>query len=269
MTTNVGMEGKWMMEQHMSAQDKSAMDILNRMLMTKSMLDNNKVFNTDVEMNVIWDGPPAFISGRDNVRVMLYMVKNMLAHFHFEPIAFQRVEVDQQHYNLHIEGIFHVHPNRPFWPMTWMMPEDIPVRASACLGVTTIPGSDHVRIYSLKGRPHNIPIIPQFMRATWGMIISTMLKMTEGMWTQIMPLFGDTSLRPKSELMGAMEAVGLAGTGPATMMTGEGKMEPEMMMTEEERKQKAGMMMGKKPEMVMERPIMPATTPAAMAAKGA
>jgi len=191
-----GPQSKWMLPSQVSADDKAVLDAIQQILTCRTMAEHGKAF-ANAAGDIYWDAPPVLLQGRESMRVMVYAAKR-IATLDYEPLLVKREEVSSTQRKLHVEVMVRVYPLRPFWPLTWVLPAAIPIRATIVVGVYRSPsepiGSWGVINY-LWGRWHNYPIFPDILRSLTGLVMGHSLKWTEQLWTPGLPLIGDSSVQ--------------------------------------------------------------------------
>jgi len=183
---------KWMLPNELGPEEQQVVAALKQIVTCRTMADHYKAF-ANVAENIKWDAPPVLLRGREAMRCMVYLAK-FAATLDFDLLAAKKEILDARTSRLWLEVIVYV---RPLFPLNLTLPNEIPIRADVCIGVVKSPNEpagSFGAISLLYGRWHNWPIIPTPFRFLSGLTMGYATKLTEGLWSKSLPLFGDNSV---------------------------------------------------------------------------
>eukprot|EP00882_Tetradesmus_deserticola_P000028 GHRQ01000029.1.p1 GENE.GHRQ01000029.1~~GHRQ01000029.1.p1 ORF type:complete len:558 (+),score=216.73 GHRQ01000029.1:166-1674(+) len=147
--------------------------------------------------NVVWDAPPFLLSRKGSVRVSAYLFK-FIAKQRFVPSLVQVRRVGMNSHLVEVSGTLLVYPRRTILlPATLLLPEAIPVRSTISIGVNGSLDTGMVELVAVKW--HNLPSLPNFMRAGNGLAFGTVPHLLEPLWSYLPEFIGDDFYRRKRE----------------------------------------------------------------------
>jgi hypothetical protein len=139
--------------------------------------------------NVVWDAPQFLLSRKGSVRVSSYFFK-FVAHQKFIPSLVEVRPVGMNNHVLEVSGTLLVRPKRTILlPATLLLPETMPIRSTIYIGVNGPLDSGVVELVTVKW--HNLPALPNFLRAYNGFMFGTVPHLLEPMWSYLPEFVGD------------------------------------------------------------------------------
>eukprot|EP00878_Enallax_costatus_P027734 GHUV01029883.1.p1 GENE.GHUV01029883.1~~GHUV01029883.1.p1 ORF type:complete len:355 (-),score=107.59 GHUV01029883.1:374-1438(-) len=139
--------------------------------------------------NVVWDAPQFLLSRKGSVRVSSYFFK-YVAHQRFVPSLVEVRPVGMSSHVLEVSGTLLVSPKRTFLlPATLLLPETIPIRSTIYIGVNGPLEAGVVELVTVKW--HNLPALPNFLRAYNGFMFGTVPHLLEPIWSYLPEFVGD------------------------------------------------------------------------------
>lgn len=147
--------------------------------------------------HVVWDAPPFLLSRKGSVRVSAYLFK-FIARQRFVPSLVQVRRVGMNSHLVEVSGTLLVYPRRTILlPPTLLLPESIPVRSTISIGVNGDLDTGLVELVAVKW--HNLPSLPNFLRAGNGLAFGTVPHLLEPLWSYLPEFVGDDFYRRKRE----------------------------------------------------------------------
>ncbi|WIA32154.1 hypothetical protein OEZ86_003003 [Tetradesmus obliquus] len=147
--------------------------------------------------HVVWDAPPFLLSRKGSVRVSAYLFK-FIARQRFVPSLVQVRSVGMNSHLVEVSGTLLVYPRRTILlPATLLLPESIPVRSTISIGVNGDLDTGLVELVAVKW--HNLPSLPNFLRAGNGLAFGTVPHLLEPLWSYLPEFVGDDFYRRKRE----------------------------------------------------------------------
>eukprot|EP00877_Chromochloris_zofingiensis_P006971 jgi/Chrzof1/2527/Cz11g18260.t1 len=119
--------------------------------------------------NATFDLPIFFARGTDRIRVLSNLIRVAFNHVTVEPKLVTVQMVNTKLGRIDVEGTVHFYPRMRFFPLSWVVPQSIPIHATW----TILAKGDDDKIISVVETPHNLVKPPQILRALFTTAITT------------------------------------------------------------------------------------------------
>eukprot|EP00879_Flechtneria_rotunda_P012241 GHRR01012784.1.p1 GENE.GHRR01012784.1~~GHRR01012784.1.p1 ORF type:complete len:437 (-),score=154.01 GHRR01012784.1:1418-2728(-) len=195
-TNNVGPSETYIPTQ-LPAGVASIVNGITQLFEARTMGDHCRVMPL-LARNVVWDAPPFLLSRKGSVRVSSYLFK-FVGRQRFVPSLVEVRRVGLNRHLIEVSGTLELFLLRSWLlPATMLLPEVLPIRSTIRIGVNgDININGVVELVAVKW--HNLPGLPNFLRAYNGLVFGTVPHLLEPIWSYMPEFIGDDFYKRKRE----------------------------------------------------------------------